>query len=850
MSISRRNFLKTTAAAMATASIPLSTALVSSSPLIAEARQITSADYGIEKKTFLTCRMCAQNCPMVAYTRDGKLVRIEANPNTPYPSICARGKSAAGALYDPQRIKTPLLRVGNRGEGKFKSISWNEALDIITNKMNELRQNKEAHKLAYFPRFNSASLLDDALFSLYGTDNLFGYGDTCYGSVNHFGLGSVLGGKDKVEPRQGNSGVMGDYENSKLAVLIGRNPAGGLVAFPWGGMFGRGRKNGMKVVLIDPKKSLGVGETDMEWLPVKAGKDIGLLIGLAQVIFKNNYYDIDFLRKETNSDMLVDVTTLLPLKIENEFEKNSDYLVYDEFDNSVKMKSQAVKPALFGEYEYDGKKVRTSLEMIRKSAYEMSLEEASKISGIPVAQIEKLGKDLNDTKPACFLERGYRTARYYNSLQEKYLISSINALLGVYGKKGGLIYGRNVKMKSPLKKAKDNEISINKWFKKNLKEFELSDPKNLRRTFAKACIDGMPYTPKMVFLNGQNPIGGSSGGNDIAEAFKKMELVAAVSPFWNESLLYADVILPDTTFLERSEPLYSSYKATFPVISTHNQVVEPMFETRNGYWIMLAIAKRVFTPEEYEKNFKDFENGGIDYIVEYQLNSLSLNEEDSKLFSRRVLIENGVWCGTPSKVKPQHKLTRSNKIEVYSTFLATVHNKLVTEHRMEESEYYTPLYSYVRPYFEKLKPALDNDEFIPITGFHPLSSFTGAQTRNNVLLKNIGTGLRYSTVFINASKGKSLGLKTGDIVEIFNIEKPDLKEIAEITLTEGLEQDSLFAFYGVGNGLYKNLSDKLNVASKIGFNPNHIGNLTFTPLDATAPQQDFIVKIRKVANHE
>lgn len=845
MEISRRKFLQTSAVALSTSTMTLGV------PLLAEARKITPADYGIEKRTFLTCRMCAQNCPMVAYTRDGKLVRIDANPNTPYPSICARGKAAAAALYDPQRIKAPLMRVGERGEGKFKTVSWNEALEAIANKMVELRQNNEAHKLAYFPRFNAASLLDDSLFSLYGTDNLFSYVDTCYGSIVQFGLGAVTGAKEKGgEPREGVPAVMGDYENSKLAVLIGRNPVGGLVAFPWGAMFGRGRKNGMKVVLIDPKKSLGAGETDMEWLPVKAGKDTALLIGLAQEIFKNNYFDEAFLRKETNADMLVDVDSLQPVEVVNAFEKNADYLVFDEADKTIKMKSLAQKPALFGEYEYNGKKVRTSLEMLKVSANEMTMEEAEKVSGIPAAKIQKLAKDLNDAKPACFLERGYRVARYFNGVKERYLVSSINALLGVYGQKGGLIYGRSVKLNSPLKKSKENHISINKWLKKNEKGFELADAKNIRRTFAKAMKDGKPYKPKMAFLNGQNPVGGSTGGDDIAEGFKQLEFIAAVSPFWNESLLYADVILPDTTFLERQEPLYSGYKATFPVITVHNQVVDPMFETRNGYWIMLALAKRVFTPEEYEKYFKAFEEGGIKYVIESQLENLKLNEEDSKIFSRRVLIENGVWCGTPAKVKPAHKITTTNKLEVYSTFLATQYDRLVKENRKDDIEYYNPLYTYARTYFEKLKPELDKDEFVPITGFHPLSSFTGAQTRNNVLLSTIGNGLRYSTVFINGSRGKELGLKTGDLVEIFNIEKPDLIETAEVTLTETVEPTSLYAFYGVGNGLYKNLSDKLSVAAKIGFNPNHIGNLTFTPVDASAPQQDFIVKIRKVANHE
>lgn len=836
MKLTRRNFIKTSVAGLA------GTTIASGVPLKAEAREITSADYGVENNIFLTCRMCAQNCPMVAYVRDGRLVRIEANPNTPYPSICGRGRAAAAALYDPQRIKTPLIRTGKRGSGEFRSASWNEALDLIGNKMLQLRDEGEPHSVAYFPRFNTASLLDDTIFNLYGTDNVFSYGDTCFGSTNQLGLGSVFGGGE--EPRQGNSSVMGDYENAKLAVLIGRNPVGGLVAFPWGGMFGRGRKNGMKTVLVDPKKSLGVGETDTEWLPVIPGGDIPFLIGLAGEIFKNNYYDEAFLREYTNADILINTETLLPVYLDSESDE-PDYMVYDEVSKTAIMKSEAERPALFADCEVDGVKAKTALQLLKESCEKFTLEQAAEKSGISKEQIIKLAKDLNDVKPACFLERGYRSTRYFNSLHEKYLISSINGLLGVYGRKGGLIYGRYAYLDTPFSYNDSNEISVNAWIKENVKGFELADPYNLRRTFPLAVEMGEPYKLRMAFLNGQNPVGGSVGGHKIAEAFEKMEMVAAISPFWNESLLYADVILPDTTFLERSEPLFGAYKATFPVLTVHNQVVEPMFDTRNGYWIMLALAKRIFTDDEYYDNFHDFELGGVNYIVDYQLENLALDDEDAATFSRRKLIEDGVWCGVPAPVKPMNKPTPSGKLEVYSLFMANWHNRLLEEDRKDEARYYSPLYDYPPTYYQTKKEKLDNDEFIPITGFSPLSSFTGAQTRNNILLKNVGDKLNYSAVFINTKRGKDLGLSSGDIIEIFNIEEPSLIIKSEVQLTETVEPHALFSFYGVGTGLYTKLSEKLSVACPIGFNPNHIGNLTFMPVEASAPSQDFIVKIRR-----
>ena len=520
-------------------------------------------------------------------------------------------------------------------------------------------------------------------------------------------------------------------------------------------------------------------------------------------------------------------------------------MVYDEVAKAPVMKSEAERPAIFGSCEVDGVQAKTALQLLKESCEKFTLEQASEKSGIPAEQIIKLAKDLNDVKPACFLERGYRSTRYFNSLHEKYLISSINGLLGVYGRKGGLIYGRNAYLDTPFSYNDSNEISVNMWFKDNVEGFELCDPYNMRRTFPLAVEREEPYKLRMAFLNGQNPVGGSVGGYKIAQALEKMEMVAAISPFWNESLLFADVILPDTTFLERAEPLFATYKATFPVITVHDQVVEPMFDTRNGYWIMLALAKRIFSEDEYYDNFNDFEQGSIKYIVDYQIENLYLNDEDAATFSRRKLIEDGVWCGAPAPVKPMNKPTPSGKLEVYSLFMANWYNRLMEEDRAQEAQYYSPLYDYPPTYYQTKKEKLDNDEFIPITGFSPLSSFTGAQTRNNILLKNVGQNLNYSAVFINTKRGQDLGLKSGDIIEIFNIEEPSMVIKSEVQLTETVEPHALFSFYGVGTGLYTKLSEKLSVACPIGFNPNHIGNLTFMPVEASAPSQDFIVKIRR-----
>ena len=143
------------------------------------------------------------------------------------------------------------------------------------------------------------------------------------------------------------------------------------------------------------------------------------------------------------------------------------------------------------------------------------------------------------------------------------------------------------------------------------------------------------------------------------------------------------------------------------------------------------------------------------------------------------------------------------------------------------------------------KGVLEKNEFIPITGFHPLGTFTGQQTKNNTLLQSLYSETNADAIFINHKKGSTLGLKTNDIVEIINIDKPNMVTKARVILSETIHPDALFSYYGMGAGYYRNITNGLRNANKIGFNPNHVSNFTFNPLTTGHPSQDFIVSIRK-----
>jgi anaerobic selenocysteine-containing dehydrogenase len=370
---------------------------------------------------------------------------------------------------------------------------------------------------------------------------------------------------------------------------------------------------------------------------------------------------------------------------------------------------------------------------------------------------------------------------------------------------------------------------------------------HFRRAWAKAILEGKPYPQKMAVFSGQNIVGGSTGGAVIAEALKKLETIVVISPYWNETAMYADVILPDCTFMERDEALnIDGFKSPIPTIGVNRAAVAPLHESKDGFWIFVQLARRVLTPEEYQAaGFAAFDAKGIRGVWEKQLAAVGgINAEEAATLSLTGLLQKGVWTGK-KRYGVRARGTPTGKLEIYSLYLARTFNDLKAKNypRLDQA---SPLPRWTPPFWMEKRKALAADEFVPVTAFFPLSSFTGAQTRDNPVLNHVGSQFDWDAVFVNHEKGRKAGFATGDIVEIVNPEMPALKSTARLVLSETVHPDALFSYYGVGAGVLKAQGAELRDAPRIGFNPNHASALNFCPLTGGQPAQDFVVKLRRV----
>ena len=230
--ISRRSFLKATSAIGISA---VSTTLLPEAQ--AEPLRVPGAEYGREKGNSI-CQMCAQFCPANAYVKDGKVIRLEASTVHEYSGTCGpHSRAAPGTLYSADRITTPLIRMGERGEGKFRQASWEEALDLIGTKLKKLHETTESpEKVVLFSDFLGHGMGPEVLRSL---------------RVRPITSVMVIPASKDL-PVPGNTGFRryrvrapARSENPLPGTCLGQNLGGAIIPHGWGAQFGKGLRHGL-----------------------------------------------------------------------------------------------------------------------------------------------------------------------------------------------------------------------------------------------------------------------------------------------------------------------------------------------------------------------------------------------------------------------------------------------------------------------------------------------------------------------------------------------------------------------------------------------------------------------------
>jgi len=288
--MTRRTFIKTTAGTTAAA-------VAAPSMLRAMENELGGRDYSPEtfkeRKAIPTnCHVCNIQDGAIAYVEDGRIVKLEGNPKhvSTRGRLCAKGNAGMWYSYDPDRILYPLKRVGKRGGGKWKRISWDEALTEVTSRIDDVLKNGDPNEIMLkYGRNRTGGVLHRFTDTL-GTATILNHTSVCESSK-----------KVGMEPTWGPDIETPDFANSKYILNFGSNILEAAYFHnPYSQRITEGRvDSNAKIVTFDVRLSNTAGFSD-EWIPVFPGTDGAIALAIGHVILAEDLQDNEFIKNWTN----------------------------------------------------------------------------------------------------------------------------------------------------------------------------------------------------------------------------------------------------------------------------------------------------------------------------------------------------------------------------------------------------------------------------------------------------------------------------------------------------------------------------------------------------------------------
>ncbi len=510
------------------------------------------------------CRACIANCGVLATVRGGRVVSLRGNPEDPMSKgrMCAKGLSGIQALYNPNRNKYPMKRVGPRGSGKWMRISWDEALDIIAKKLMETREKYGAEAVfCSTGGGGNPEIWSIARFcNIFGTPNWFEPGCAqCY-LPRVLAYTMMYGG---VDPSISDSNALELYFTDdtpiKALVLWGACPSYSCPA-SGGGMVSDLRAKGVKTVVIDPRFTPDAAKADV-WLPIRPGTDVALEMAWIRYIMEHKLYDADFVMKWTNLPYLVDVETKMTLRTETGKDGAPDtYMVWDRKTGSAQPLpypwDDALDPALEGEYLVNGRVCKTGWQLLWERCEEFTLEKAAGLCQVDRDKIEEAIRVYTDNCPSG-LCLGVATDQTPNSVQAAMASCTLDLLMGNVERPGALLQrfrtsGCFDMPNYPVPVAADR-LPVEQLKKrlggrahKGLGIWWAGHPSSI----LDAILTGEPYQPRMWIDRSGNKLGATADSQKWEQAIQKLDFIVHVYMYPTSFSAYADILIPAEEWLE------------------------------------------------------------------------------------------------------------------------------------------------------------------------------------------------------------------------------------------------------------------------------------------------------------
>lgn len=714
--LNRRNFLKSSLFSAAA----LSLTSCSPRPLLQELVRIGVPvpwyKQGEIKVTYNYCDMCPWRCGIVVKCVNGRVIKVDGNPADPKSRgmLCARGQAGPSFMYDPDRLKKPMIRTGERGEGQFKEVSWAEAFDYIAEKMLTISEQYGPESVAFLGHTSGDFWFTDYLPQAWGSPNAAKPSSSLCTSPREeaalLTLGRAIGGHEPV-----------DWDNSRCVTLIGTH-IGEDARNTMMQDFANAKARGAAIIVVDPRFSTAAMKADY-WLPIKPGTDTALLLAWMHVLITEELYDKEFVAQWTQG--------------------------FDELVAHVANKSP---------------------------------EWAAEITDLDADLIRETARAMARNAPASVIVPGRHTTWYGNDTQRLRAVYMVMALLGAHGQPGGLFFNKTPYIEAyphpPFAVAGSSGGCSAEPGEEASSELPLGPSGKARAdgardTFLRGptaaqeliepMITGQPYPIKGLFAYGFNLFHTIPNLPRTKEAVQNLDLFVAIDVLPQDHIAWADVVLPEATYLERYDELWTCGHMT-PYIALREPAVEPLYDTKPGWWMAREIGMRV----GLEKYFK-WETA--EEYLNARLMSIGMSVEKMR--------ENGgvvVQKGKPYLTDYEGDTpfgTGSGKFEFHSDLLLL--------------SGLDPI-----PDFEPTEPP-PSGFFRLLYGRHPVHTF--GKTQNTPVLHEL---YPENEVWLNGDVAAELGLAQGDRVWLTNQDGARSGPV-KVKATQRIRRDAVYMVHGFGH---------------------------------------------------
>lgn len=680
------------------------------------------------------CQLCPAGCGILVRVIGGRAVKIEGNPLNPNNQgrLCPRGQAGLQILYNPDRVKGPLRRAGERGSGQWQSISWDEALRLVADKLREWREEGQPHSLVFMHGAKPGPTRDliARFCQAFGTPNVV----------------EVSSSSDSSSPlvnylMQGWRAPAGyDWESTNYLLsfsaplLEAWQPSVRMLqAYS---RLRRGRPGvRAKMVQIEPRFSITAAKAD-EWIPINPGTEGALALSLARVIIEEGLYDREFIENHTFG-----------------FEDWTD----ESGAGHIGFKTLVLKSYSPGT--------------------------VSAVTGIPMETIKRVAREFAATRPAVAIgQAGWQT----NGLFTQMAIHALNALVGSIDVPGGVIK----QDASPFTTWPDTVedglaekgLSMPRLDQAGTKRYPLAN--GVYQALPESIQANDPYPANAVFLYQADPLFCSPDPDRFYRAFQKVPLIVSFSPFIDDSTSYADLVLPDHVYLEKWVGDVLVPSLGYPVLGLGQPVVQPLYDTKNTGDVLIELARGLGGAVAQSFPWPSFEE-----VLRFTLRGIfeagrgSIRAESFNQFWDE-FVDRGVWSAPPYRFGEWEKVltTPSGKFEFYSQNLRhnletlaqeeAVQKGTTTEEELEEllqrlglrargDELYMPHYEFPRWVGE-------GSEYPFHLNVYQLMALYDGRVANSPWLQEI-YGLHIKEAWnnwveINPETARELGIGDGDLV--------------------------------------------------------------------------------------